>query len=125
MDELNTRQQSILKVIISEYIASARPVGSEALVEKYDLKVSSATVRNVMAALEAAGYIYHPHTSAGRVPSDRGYRFFVDHLMAGADLSPAERESISQQFQQVELPLDEWIQLAASVLAPPASPGTE
>ncbi len=117
MEELNPRQQAILRIIVSEYIDSARPVGSDALVEKYDLKVSSATVRNAMAALEAAGFIYHPHTSAGRVPSDRGYRFFVDHLMGGAGLSESERESISQHFQQLELPLDEWIQLAASVLA--------
>jgi heat-inducible transcriptional repressor len=117
VEDLNTRQQSILKVIVSEYIDSARPVGSDTLVEKYDLRVSPATVRNVMAALEAAGYIYHPHTSAGRVPSDRGYRFFVDRLMGTTGLSPSEQESISQQFSQVEMPLDEWIQLAASVLA--------
>jgi heat-inducible transcriptional repressor len=117
VDDLNPRQQEILRVIVSEYVDSARPVGSEALVEKYDLRVSSATVRNVMSALEAAGYIYHPHTSAGRVPSDRGYRFFVDHLMGAAGLSAEEQESISQHFQQLELPLDEWIQLAASVLA--------
>jgi heat-inducible transcriptional repressor len=117
VEDLNTRQQAILRVIVSEYIDSARPVGSDSLVEKYDLRVSSATVRNAMSALEAAGYIYHPHTSAGRVPSDRGYRFFVDHLMGGAGLTTSERESISHQLPQVELPLDEWIQLAVSVLA--------
>jgi len=117
MEELSARQQTILKVIVSEYIASARPVGSDTVVEKYDVKVSPATVRNVMAALEMTGYIYHPHTSAGRVPSDRGYRFFVDRLMDATELRPEEQRTISQQLQQVELALDEWVQLAASVLA--------
>jgi len=117
MEELSARHQTILKVIVSEYIASARPVGSDTVVEKYDVKVSPATVRNVMAALEMAGYIYHPHTSAGRVPSDRGYRFFVDRLMDTTELRPEEQRTISQQLQQVELALDEWVQLAASVLA--------
>ncbi len=117
MEELTPRQQSILKVIVSEYIRSARPVGSDTIVDKYDLKISPATVRNAMGALEAAGYIYHPHTSAGRVPSDRGYRFFVDRLMGAAELTADEQRAISQQFQTVELALDEWVQLAATVLA--------
>lgn len=117
MEEPNARQQSVLKVIVSEYITSARPVGSDTIVEKYDLKVSAATVRNAMGALEAAGYIYHPHTSSGRVPSDRGYRFFVERLMSRSHLPEAEQRTISDQFQRLELPLDEWVQLAATILA--------
>lgn len=117
MEDLNSRQQSILKVIVSEYVSSARPVGSDTIVEKYDLKVSPATVRNAMGALEAAGYVYHPHTSAGRVPSDRGYRFFVERLMGSAELSTDEQRAIGRQFQQVAVALDEWVQRAATVLA--------
>ena len=117
MEELNSRQQSILKVIVSEYVSSARPVGSDTVVEKYGLKVSPATIRNAMMALEAAGYVFHPHTSSGRVPSDRGYRFFVERLMEPTQVSEAERRTISHQFHQVELALDEWIELAASILS--------
>lgn len=117
MEELTARQQSILKIIVSEYVSSARPVGSDTVVEKYDLKISPATVRNAMGALEAAGFIYHPHTSAGRVPSARGYRFFVERLMEATELPVEEQRTISHQFHQVELALDEWVQLAASVLA--------
>lgn len=117
MEELSARHQNILRVIVSEYVASARPVGSDTIVEKYDLKISPATVRNVMVALETAGYVYHPHTSAGRVPSDRGYRFFVDRLMGSVELPSEQQRTISSQFQQAELALDEWVQLAASVLA--------
>jgi heat-inducible transcriptional repressor len=117
VEDLNDRQQSILKVIVSEYIASARPVGSDTVVEKYDLKVSPATVRNAMGALEAAGYVYHPHTSSGRIPSDRGYRFFVERLMGLVELPPEERRAIHGQLRQVQLALDEWIQHAATVLA--------
>ena len=117
MDELSARQQGILKVIVSEYIASARPVGSDTIVEKYDLRVSPATVRNVMGVLEATGYIYHPHTSAGRVPSDRGYRFFVEHLMGELELPSAERLAIANRLQQSDAPLEEVVRVAASTLA--------
>ena len=117
MDELTTRQQGILKVIVSEYISSARPVGSDTVVDKYDVRVSPATVRNVMGVLEATGYIFHPHTSAGRVPSDRGYRFFVEHLMGEAELPPADRLAITNRLHQSDAPLEEMVRVAASSLA--------
>jgi heat-inducible transcriptional repressor len=74
---LDPRAESILRAVIEEYVQSATPVGSAALVERYGLGVSSATVRNILADLEASGLLTHPHTSAGRIPTDAGYRFFV------------------------------------------------
>ena len=82
---MNTRQAQILNYIIEDYIRSAEPVGSGMLVEKYKLPMSSATARNEMAALTDEGYVEKPHTSAGRVPTERGYRFFVDEILAGAE----------------------------------------
>ena len=78
---LGGRKAYILATVVYEYIATAEPVGSQALTQKYNLGVSSATVRNEMAELEAGGYLVQPHTSAGRIPSDAGYRTYVDRLM--------------------------------------------
>ena len=78
---LDLRAQAILRAVIEEYVTTAAPVGSQALVERYRLGVSSATVRNVLAELEAAGLLSHPHTSAGRVPTDHGYRFYVESIV--------------------------------------------
>ena len=80
-NELNERKRFILKSIIDDYIASAQPVGSRTIAKKHDIGLGSATIRNEMADLEELGYITQPHTSAGRVPSDKGYRFYVDNLM--------------------------------------------
>ncbi len=79
--DIDERKQSILYAVIREYIEHADPVGSSVIDSRYDLNVSPATIRNEMAYLEEAGYLTHPHTSAGRIPTDKGYRFFVDHLM--------------------------------------------
>jgi heat-inducible transcriptional repressor len=87
------------------------------LVRNYGLAISSATVRNEMAALEELGYLTHLHTSAGRVPTDAGYRFFVEHLMEPRPLSAEERRTIRNQFSQVRGELDQWIQLGAAILA--------
>jgi heat-inducible transcriptional repressor len=84
---------------------------------KYVPNVSSATVRNEMAALEEIGYLYHPHTSAGRVPSDLGYRYYVEWLMTGARLADDEQRLISHQFHQIELDVSEWMRLAAVILS--------
>ena len=78
---LDTRAQAILRAVIEEYVSTATPVGSQALVEKYSLPVSSATVRNILAELETAGFLTHPHTSAGRVPTDVGYRYYVESIV--------------------------------------------
>src|SRR5579884_1480208 len=111
---LTDRRKDILKLIVEDYIDSALPVSSEAIARQMTVPVSSATVRNEMAALEDEGYIVQPHTSAGRVPSDRGYRYFVEFLMADQTLSAEERRMINHQFYQVQLDTDQWIRLAAA-----------
>lgn len=92
---LDDRKLSVLKAIVTDYVASREPVGSKGLVERHQLDVSSATVRNDMAVLEEEGYITQPHTSAGRIPTDKGYRLFVDRLADIKPLSAAERRAIS------------------------------
>src|SRR6202049_307608 len=92
--ELDRRQTSILGTVVYEYIATGEPVGSTTLTQKYNLGVSPATVRAEMAALEEEGYLDQPHTSAGRVPSDLGYRYYVDRLMLPEALGSDERELI-------------------------------
>ncbi|NTU83437.1 MAG: heat-inducible transcription repressor HrcA [Chloroflexales bacterium] len=114
---LTERRQSILKLVIQEFVESATPVASETLVRKYRLNVSPATVRNELAALEDLGYLTHMHTSAGRLPTDAGYRFFVENLMERTSLSLPEQRMIRHQFYQVRGELDQWIQLAGAVLA--------
>lgn len=81
MKELDSRKQTILQAVIIEYVSGAEPVGSELLVQKYELGVKSATVRNELAEMSELGYLEQPHTSAGRIPSDMGYRFYVDRLL--------------------------------------------
>jgi heat-inducible transcriptional repressor len=115
--ELTDRQRSILRAVVEDYVLTAVPVGSKALVERYRLGVSPATVRSAMAELEALGLLTHPHTSAGRVPSDLGYRLYVESLMREAELDTADRLMIRHQFAQVQLTSNEWLRLAASVLA--------
>jgi heat-inducible transcriptional repressor len=117
MEELSQRRSQILKHIIEEYVTTAQPVSSDILVRRYVPSLSSATVRNEMSALEGMGYLSHPHTSAGRVPSDLGYRYYVEWLMGGARLTETEERTISHQFHQVELNIGEWLRLAGSVLA--------
>ena len=115
--ELSNRQKLILELVVREFVASATPVASRLLSESYNLEVSPATVRNEMARLEELGYLTHPHTSAGRVPTDRGYRYFVEQLMGEAQLPLAERRTIQHQFHQVRREMEQWTKLAAVVLA--------
>lgn len=115
---LSERQREILRVIIEEFVNSAAPVSSEGLVNKYKLPYSPATVRNEMAELEERGYITHPHTSAGRVPSDLGYRFYVEQLMNRPfGLSSVEQHNIQNQLLQMQTELKDWLQKAANVTA--------
>jgi heat-inducible transcriptional repressor len=114
---LDARAQAILLAVIDEYVASAVPVGSQTLVERYPFGVSSATVRNVLAELEAEGFLDHPHTSAGRVPTDAGYRFFVESLVGDMALPQIEQLTIRHQFGQIEFATDQWFRLAATTLA--------
>src|SRR4029079_2587747 len=122
---LDLRSQAILRAVIEEYVATASPVGSQALVERYGLGVSSATVRNILAELELAGLLTHPHTSAGRVPTDAGYRFYVEGLVDAVPLPAVEQLMIRHQFGQVEFASEHWFRLAATTLAsvtPPPRP---
>jgi heat-inducible transcriptional repressor len=114
---LTDRRSQLLSLVIREYVDTATPVGSETIVRKYDVSFSPATVRNELARLEDEGYISHPHTSAGRVPSDRGYRYYVEALMEERDLPWEAKQTIRHQFHQAGREEDEWIQLAAAVLA--------
>jgi len=117
MPELSERQKNLLLIIIRDYIDSAQPVGSKRLVEHYQLDLSSATIRNEMSALTDLGYLRQPHTSAGRVPTEEGYRFFVSQMMNQAELPKSIQNNISHQFHQARSDVDHWMHLAASVLA--------
>ena len=117
MPELTERQKTLLLVIVREYIDAAQPVGSQRLVERYHLDLSSATLRHEMAALTEMGYLSQPHTSAGRVPTEEGYRCFVSAMMEQAELAPSVQRNIADQFQQARPGVEQWMHLAASVLA--------
>jgi heat-inducible transcriptional repressor len=115
--ELDPRARQVLGAVIREYIATAEPVASTQLVRGYKLDVSPATVRNELAALEDAGLLTHPHTSAGRVPTDLGYRYFIETLMPSPSLRPEEQVTVSHQFQQALQDTAAWLRVAASSLA--------
>jgi len=117
MPTLTERQKTLLMLIIRDYINSAQPVGSRRLAEHYNINLSSATIRNEMAALTEMGYLRQPHTSAGRVPTEEGYRCFVSELMHSAELPETVQQTISHQFFQARPELDQWMTLAASILA--------
>lgn len=117
MTPLSLRKQQILRALVEEYIYTATPVASETLVRKYRVNFSSATVRHELAGLEEAHLIYQPHTSAGRIPTDLGYRYFVEHLMQESALALEEQRLIRHQFYQVQDQLDQWVRLTASVMA--------
>lgn len=117
MNELSERQKFILALVVHEYARTAAPVGSRYLVENYHLDMSPATVRNELAALTEKGYLRQPHTSAGRVPTEEGYRYFVGRLLQETALPETMRRTISHQFYQTRHDVDQWMRLAASVLA--------
>lgn len=99
-DRLTNRKEAILQAVVEEYMATARPVGSGLVAGQSDLKVSSATVRKELSALEDDGFLHQPHTSAGRVPTDKGYRYFIDTLMSPQALDAAVNERISEFFKR-------------------------
>ena len=117
MPELSERQKTLLLLIIRDYIESAQPVGSKRLAEHYHINLSSATIRNEMSALTEMGYLRQPHTSAGRVPTEEGYRYFVSQMMNNAELPETIRQTIAHQFHQSRADMNQWMTLAASVLA--------
>jgi heat-inducible transcriptional repressor len=117
MRKLTERQKLVLALVIHEYVETAQPVGSVHLVERYNLDISPATVRNELVSLTEAGYTRQPHTSAGRVPTEEGYRYFVRQLMGQTDLPAPTKRTITHQFYQAGGNMDRWMRLAASVLA--------
>jgi len=117
MPELTERQKTLLLLIIRDYIESAQPIGSKRLAEHYKINFSPATIRNEMAALTEMGYLRQPHTSAGRVPTEEGYRLFVSEMMHQARLPETVQRTISHQFHQSGPDIEQWMTLAASILA--------
>lgn len=116
--KLSDRQQHVLWATIRHYVATARPVGSEALLEEFNLNVSSATVRNAMGRLEKVGLLYQPHTSAGRVPSDSGYRIYVDKLLTPSEVMRQQvQQVLSEQLNWESWSLDAALRGAAHILA--------
>ncbi|ATW25356.1 heat-inducible transcriptional repressor HrcA [Candidatus Formimonas warabiya] len=114
MDE---RKKQVLHAIITDYVATAEPVGSRTISKKYGLGVSSATIRNEMSDLEELGYIEQPHTSAGRIPSDKGYRYYVDCLMEKEQLTPGEMNSVTQVFGRKLTELDHIVQATCQLMS--------
>jgi heat-inducible transcriptional repressor len=117
LPQLTERQEKILSLVVREYISKPEPVGSKYLAERFLTNVSSATIRNDLAALEELGLVAAPHTSAGRVPTEAGYRYFVKRLLDEGELPAEERQNIALQFSQVSNDMEEWMRLAASTLA--------
>jgi len=114
---LTERQKLILALVIREYVEQAQPVGSKRLVDAYNLDFSSATIRNEMAALTDSGHLQQPYTSAGRAPTEEGYRYFVSQLMGSTSLPIQTQRTIQHQFYQARNDVDQWMRLAASILA--------
>ena len=113
--DLDGRKVTILKAIIKTYLETGEPVGSRTISKYSDLKLSSATIRNEMSDLEEMGYILQPHTSAGRIPSDKGYRFYVDQLMEEKDQEMNQvQELMFQRVDRLELVLKRLVQMLAS-----------
>ncbi|MEC4803773.1 MAG: heat-inducible transcriptional repressor HrcA [Jaaginema sp. PMC 1079.18] len=116
--KLNERQQDILKATVHHYVATAEPVGSKTLAQEYNFKVSSATIRNTMGRLEKAGLLYQPYTSAGRIPSDSGYRIYVDRLMIPNEVGARQIEQVyTTQLDGISYSFESFFQSAAQLLA--------
>ena len=115
--ELSTRKATVLHAIVEAYVATGEPVGSETVAEHAGLGVSSATIRNEMAALEEQGFLSHPHTSAGRIPTDAGYRHYVDALPAPTRLRDAQRRQIAAHFAEAILDLEEVLKGSVHLLS--------
>lgn len=114
---LDDRKASILRAIVAEYIDTAQPVGSGHIARSAGVEVSPATIRNEMAALEREGYLVQPHTSAGRVPTEKGYRFFVDTMAAPASLAPGQRHQVKQFFARAHGEIEQMLTETSQLLS--------
>ena len=117
MTELDERKAAVLRAIVEHYVDAAQPVGSQTVTSTAGLGVSAATIRNEMSVLEREGYITQPHTSAGRVPTDRGYRYYVDHLAGATQLAGPDRRRIAEFFTTASRALDELLAQTSQLLA--------
>jgi heat-inducible transcriptional repressor len=115
--DLDPRKAAILEAVVTEYIGTAQPVGSQHVARAAGMSVSSATIRSEMVALEREGYLVQPHTSAGRVPTDKGYRFFVDQLAEPGVLGPAQHQKVSRFFEQVHGEMEELLERTSGLLS--------
>ncbi|MDE1921604.1 MAG: hypothetical protein KGJ09_08925 [Candidatus Omnitrophica bacterium] len=115
--DIQQRKDRILAIVVSQYIKTISPVGSQYITEEHDLDVSAATIRNILAELEEDGYLTHPHTSAGRVPTQRGYRYYVDHLMDEIELLEAEKRRITQEYRHHTQQLEDLMEKTSQVIS--------
>src|SRR3954447_8658959 len=117
MSDLNNRARKILNAVVHEYLATGDAVGSRTVTRRYGIDLSPATVRNVMSDLEEAGLLKQPHTSAGRVPTDQGLRFFIDSLLKVRSLSSKDKEDLIQRYQIGSHDLDSALRDATRILS--------
>ncbi len=117
IEELNDREKTILRSVIQQFIITASPVGSRNITKKYEMGISPATVRNIMADLEESGYVNHPHTSAGRVPTDKGYRYYVDSLMELKKLKSSDKGLIKKSLKTEITETDEIFKITSNLLS--------
>ena len=115
--EMQARKDRVLAIVVGHYIATIEPVGSQYITEEHDLDISSATVRNILAELEDEGYLSHPHTSAGRMPTQRGYRYYVDHLMDEIQLLEEEKRRIAHEYKRHTRQLEDLLERTSQVLS--------
>ncbi|MDP2362858.1 MAG: heat-inducible transcriptional repressor HrcA [Ignavibacteria bacterium] len=116
-EDLNDREKTILRSIVQQFILTASPVGSRNITKKFNVGVSPATVRNIMSDLEDSGFINHPHTSAGRIPTDKGYRYYVDTLMEIQKIKNSDKGIIDKSLEQSTLETDEILKIASRLLS--------
>ncbi len=115
--DIQIRKDRILAIVISRYIKTVLPVGSQYITDEHNLDVSPATVRNILADLEEEGYLTHPHTSAGRMPTQQGYRYYVDHLMHEIQLLEEEKRRISQEYKRHVHQLEDLVEKTSQVIS--------
>lgn len=115
--DMNDRQREVFAAIVELYTKTAEPVGSEALLERHHFAVSSATLRNDMLALEEAGYLYQPHTSAGRIPTDEGYRYYVEEMMGDKPLSKRDQLKLQEEFLKLQAKHTRTVRTTAKLLS--------
>lgn len=114
--DLTEREREVLEAVIHSYVATAEPAGSRTIAKRFDLGVSAATIRNTMSDLEERGYLYHPHTSAGRIPTDLAYRVYVDRLMERSPPTPREDDALRRELRRDTTAIESLLQKAAEVL---------